>query len=784
MLTKITEALKSVESQGGFSAKQVTIATDLNLEIKGVGKLRLPLKPSKVKSLIKVARPAKFGWKDQTLLDPEVRNVWEIPKSNVKIDKRQWNKTFNPVLEKLKKQLGLPIQGKLKAHLHNALIYEKGQFFQPHQDSEKGEGMVATLVVVLPSFYRGGSLNVSLQGQKKNYPSTSTPQDKLTFIAFYADCYHQVRPVTDGYRVVLTYNLMLDDECSEGAVAPGLDGAQNVLSNAVSGYFSQPIEQKTHYGHPRNRKLVYLLDHEYTQKGLSWKTLKNGDRVRTQLLQNLAEELNLELYLGLIDLHEVWYCDDHYDEWRYQRYRRERWDDDDDDSADYERIELIEKEASVIHWLDSSGKPSDLEALDLANTDICWTTETETFEPVESEYQGYMGNWGNTEDRWYHRAAVIAWPRHEHYAVMLEFSPSQVIHDVFALASKKASLPQAAKIVQQLLPYWSGLEDKAAPKAHVKVLKMSLLLNDAKVAQQLCTPLGISAFSRSSVKILLNLAQAYSTQWWVDLMQAWVAPGKHERSIGKIKNLSDILQALVSAAPTGHDAFSNWLVRYQFKVIQSQHAEMPGRYSAPEMAQSAKTVCQEISGVLLLCRLANKQSLHDEVMHYVQQSQHIYPALELAELALDLSPEYKLPLFRQWQFSTLLVAVMDTLTVEVQSGLRKANDWSIWEKGNCSCADCVELMAFLQSSDMRTKRWPIGKERRRHIHHIIDRLVLPVTHHTERVGSPHQLMLKKTDLLFTQAKARFMRCKKVLSGLAKVKTARAKMKLSKGVKGA
>jgi hypothetical protein len=40
------------------------------------------------------------------------------------------------------------------------LVYEKGQFFVAHQDSEKNDAMIGTLVVTLPSAYTGGTLLV------------------------------------------------------------------------------------------------------------------------------------------------------------------------------------------------------------------------------------------------------------------------------------------------------------------------------------------------------------------------------------------------------------------------------------------------------------------------------------------------------------------------------------------------------------------------------------------------------------------------------------------------
>jgi hypothetical protein len=39
----------------------------------------------------------------------------------------------------------------LAAQLYKMLLYERGSHFAPHRDSEKQEGMVATLVVMLPS---------------------------------------------------------------------------------------------------------------------------------------------------------------------------------------------------------------------------------------------------------------------------------------------------------------------------------------------------------------------------------------------------------------------------------------------------------------------------------------------------------------------------------------------------------------------------------------------------------------------------------------------------------
>src|SRR6266702_1464222 len=87
------------------------------------------------------------------------------------------------------------------AVLHAMLVYGKGQFFLPHQDSEKDDAMVGTLLVSLPSAHTGGELVVEHGGESVTY---RTSKEELSFVAFYADCRHEVKPVKSGYRVTLT----------------------------------------------------------------------------------------------------------------------------------------------------------------------------------------------------------------------------------------------------------------------------------------------------------------------------------------------------------------------------------------------------------------------------------------------------------------------------------------------------------------------------------------------------------------------------------------------------
>jgi hypothetical protein len=59
-------------------------------------------------------------------------------------------------------------------------------------------------------------------------------------------------------------------------------------------------------------------------------------------------------------------------------------------------------------------------------------------------------------------------------------------------------------------------------------------------------------------------------------------------------------------------------------------------------------------------------------------------------------------------------------------------------------------IAFLKDRSVRDRRWPLAKERRQHVHSMIDRFDLSVAHDTIRQGSPYVLMLEKQAILFTR----------------------------------
>ncbi|MSU36372.1 MAG: 2OG-Fe(II) oxygenase [Pedosphaera sp.] len=125
----------------------------------------------------------------------------------MRIGGKSWNANFAAILSHVSAGLGCG-GWKVSAELYKLLVYDQGGFFVAHRDTEKAEGMFGTLVVVLPSAHRGGELIVGHAGREVTVDLAEAESSEVGFVAFYADCEHEVRPITAGHRVCLVYNLI------------------------------------------------------------------------------------------------------------------------------------------------------------------------------------------------------------------------------------------------------------------------------------------------------------------------------------------------------------------------------------------------------------------------------------------------------------------------------------------------------------------------------------------------------------------------------------------------
>lgn len=220
---------------------------------------------SDARILIRHASQAPYGRGEETIVDTDVRRVWQVESAKISFRNPGWNSFLAGIVKTVCGEFG--IERKVNCDLYKLLIYEEGSFLKPHRDSEKQDGMFATLVVCLPSQHEGGKLIVSHDAQTKEIDfGTADAEFRIQFAAFYTDCRHEIERVTSGYRISLVYNLSLPGRKKQ----PAAPSNSKVVEEAAS------LLPKLFIDDSRD-KIAFTLDHEYTEAGLSRAHLKGTD---------------------------------------------------------------------------------------------------------------------------------------------------------------------------------------------------------------------------------------------------------------------------------------------------------------------------------------------------------------------------------------------------------------------------------------------------------------------------------------------------------------------------
>jgi len=756
MTTAIAELLAQLDAPGTFATRLRASAGDLEITVKDVGRLSFPITPRIAQKLRSVARPSPFGLGEKTLHDPTVRNTWEVAASRVKISAQPWKPALKAHLAALHDELGFPDGCELHAEFDKLLLYEKGAFFKTHQDSEKSDDMVATLVVVLPSEYSGGSLIVEHGGKKKTFPRLKSQSTDLSLLAFYADCHHEVRPVSKGVRVALTYRLSLHGR-SSGASMKGHAKVIERLTERVREHFATPTTRMFQRTEPvPPERLVYLLDHEYTQRSLSFSHLKNGDRVRGAALQMSASSLDCECVLALAEVHETWGCAD---ESPRGRYGRRHWDDHDDDhddepndSGDHELIDLCNSTVELQHWVDADGYVVEGTRADVETEELCVTKPSVDFDPFKSQHEGYQGNYGNTVDRWYQRAALVMWPRANSFALSAQASPQRAVEQL--LARSRATADELEATVSTLLPRWATTTrsvEGAGTAFFAKVIKLATRFNNADIAHRWLVPLGAHRLQHQATRRDLTLlVQKHGVSWAKTLFTEWMRSA-WDRSPAWLPALADVCEELRATKHASCEEFAEWLLERELTGALDECSAAMKREREWLALDGFEHAATHLTHVLAAAVAVGDLDVVERSIAFLLSVKIGAPVsllVQVFQASLARSPKLR----AQLTGSPLHRSCLDRLESILRATPRAANDWRIVCAQFCNCPDCKHLIAFL-GSQHESLDWPLNKDRRQHIHQAIDSAKLPVSHTTLRHGSPHVLQLRKLKALFARETA-------------------------------
>ncbi|KAJ8075191.1 hypothetical protein PM082_019519 [Marasmius tenuissimus] len=418
----LEEALTSdLDFKGTFAfSKTYDNAPNPALCLDGLGTVGLPLSERDAKAVIEKSIEGPLGKSKRTIRDTEVRDTWRVDASKVQFQEPKWQSFMDKLVREVCQALGVSVQtSRPRYELYELLVHGTGFHCLPNVDTEKTNGMFASIIVVLPSRFTGGNTHIS-HGPLENILDSSGPSStKTTVLSWYTNVRHEIKPITSGYRLALSYNLLH----ATNTICPSL----STVGNGISTLRHILLSWKQQESEPD--KIIYMLDYKYSQASLS--TLKGQDVHIVAAFDSLSRELGFSLGFAHIDHRQT---GSYGGGSRYGRRRRDEYahdecgceycescededeyDEDEDvgdDSDDVEMDYVHDRSTTVKNLVDLDGQPIS-ESVSYNELDTIPATFDEYFEHEDWDYQRYERyerDYGGTVHRFFQRCGLVIWP--------------------------------------------------------------------------------------------------------------------------------------------------------------------------------------------------------------------------------------------------------------------------------------------------------------------------------------------------------------------------------------
>ena len=742
-LMPLEAILSDVNQPGDFFIAGVVEIPMPRVEVADVGTLSFPIPRPQIEAMIQHATRAPYGRGEETIVDTFVRNVWQISPGAVKISGKSWAASFENILSTVTAGLGCH-DAAISAELYKLLVYDRGGFFLAHRDTEKTAGMFGTLVVTLPSAYRGGALRIRHADREVTVETNATEPSEISFVAFYADCEHEALPVQEGNRVCLVYNLIQKPAKGKDRVlkAPNYGSLVAAAATILEGYWNSPNAPA---------KLAWLLDHQYSPAGLSFSSLKGADAAKSQVLMQAAAQAQCVAHLGVVHIGETGSAEEEY----YYNSRRGRYESEDEDTS-FTAITVDDSWQYVDEWRDTDDHAVEFGRIPLGEGELLPAGALDE-EPADNKrLMEASGNEGATYERSYHRAALVLWPANRMIDVLLGAGVVATLPYLKRLAAGgEQARSEAVATAQRIVEAWPRRPDRysfrfKSPGSSDRATMIAALveLNAPALLDRFIREAVTSTYDGSENAALLRSVGVLGDIQAATVLSALVGARMPDRPsectellLALAGNPSPLSKQIVEAAVAGLDRIGMPESKPDDTFRRWEEANGGRQQSlAPEFIANLFSGLRHFNDGKLCDAAADKIASRPKVFHPVTL---VVPAIErIRAEQVPMPPAFDRAIQRLW------TSAAEFLLLRSEVPPQPPSDWRLDAELSCTCADCRELQAFALDPNASVHRFRVKKERRQHLHQAIDRHRLDMTHVTERLGSPQTMVCTKDRRTF------------------------------------
>jgi len=754
---KLAEILGEVDRPGDFFASGYAEFLAPRLEVEGVGPIALPLLSAQAKQLIKAATRAPYGRGADTVVDTKVRRTWQIEAGRVGISGKHWSKTLDGIVERAAEGLG--VAGPVTAELYKLLVYDKGSFFISHRDTEKAPGMFATLVLALPSQSKGGELVVRHQDREARLDLACKEPSEIAFAAFYADCVHEVLPVTSGCRATLVFNLVRKAK-GKAPQPPSYEAEADKVTRLLRGWVDEMASVRVDTAdadgaeNAAPEKLIIPLEHAYTPAELAFDTLKGTDAAVARLLATTAPQAGCDLHLARLTVCESGSAEYRGREnWHYRRGRRDSGVEEDAD--EFEVVEVHDSSETLSDWRRPDGAATTLGKLPIEKHEVSPPDALDDMEPDEEHFHEATGNEGASFDRTYARAALVIWPSSRILAVVnqggleatLPFLGELV--DKWQAAGAKKGLPhkrQAEELAGHMIATWPVItwhqRDRSEPSDLGRMLSLLAGLGTPTLIERMLDKLinrqgHDKADNPAILKALAQFKPAGAAGWLKKIIAA--------NGVDALGSCG----ALLTGALKGRFAKTPAQLS---GAVQSLLDQLPGDpTSAPKdqwgRPRGAKADAAFVVDLTTVVDGVDAGLARRVAAHVCAWPSHF-------DLDRVLVPAAMVLVKKRGRsgvaFDALHAAAVAHLEARIAQTLEPPRDWTRPSAIGCQCQHCRDLSRFLADAGSQTWTLRAAQNIRTHVENEISRARSDVNTRTERRGSPHSLIGVKNQASYAR----------------------------------
>ncbi|KAI6123203.1 hypothetical protein EDD16DRAFT_684597 [Pisolithus croceorrhizus] len=192
------------------------------MTIRRVGRIDLSSPtPEELDSLSNACQPTSFKVNHEQVYDESYRKAGKMNTANFAT---QFSVRNAGLIHIVRRELldHSDANPEIKAELYKFNVYGKDSFFKARKDTPHHGNIFGTLVVIFPTQYEGGEFVLRQRDLEWSLDSAKTLPDsshrpRVGYVSFFSDVEYEVRKVTFGCRVTLTYNLHFNPE-SEASI--------------------------------------------------------------------------------------------------------------------------------------------------------------------------------------------------------------------------------------------------------------------------------------------------------------------------------------------------------------------------------------------------------------------------------------------------------------------------------------------------------------------------------------------------------------------------------------